>query len=168
MSVFQQQGYDGATLARLAGVTGLGKASLYHHFPGGKEEIALVLVRHAIATLERLAFSRLQGRDDPTTRLRQFLDGFSEYVEHGQGHCLLAVLMQGGARPTFAEEISAQLRDWRPRLAGPYEERGEKPKRALRAANLLLERLYGALLLSKLLGDPKHFQRTVKRLRKDL
>jgi len=47
--VFRERGYEGATLTQLAAATGLGKASLYHHFPGGKAEMADVLVRDAIA-----------------------------------------------------------------------------------------------------------------------
>jgi len=43
--VFRERGYEGATLTQLAAATGLGKASLYHHFPGGKAEMADVLVR---------------------------------------------------------------------------------------------------------------------------
>ena len=38
--VFQTYGYDGATLSRISDATGLQRASLYHRFPGGKEEMA--------------------------------------------------------------------------------------------------------------------------------
>jgi len=38
--VFRNVGYDGASLAVLADATGLKKASLYHRFPGGKEQMA--------------------------------------------------------------------------------------------------------------------------------
>ena len=167
-SVFQQQGYDGATLARLAAVTGLGKASLYHHFPGGKEEMAQVLVRHAVANLEQGAFSRLQGRGDPRRRLLDFVDGFCAYAEQGRANCLLAVLVQGSARPLFADQISAQLRDWQSMLAGVFEELGEKPKRAHRSAGQLLDTLHGSLIMARLLNDPRHFQQAAKRLRKRL
>lgn len=40
--LFRESGYDGVSLAQIAVATGLGKASLYHHFPGGKVEMALV------------------------------------------------------------------------------------------------------------------------------
>ena len=33
-AVFESRGYDGATLSLLSAATGLGKASLYHPFPG--------------------------------------------------------------------------------------------------------------------------------------
>src|ERR1700749_1985402 len=38
--VFQDRGYEGASLADLSQATGLGKSSLYHHFPRGKEQMA--------------------------------------------------------------------------------------------------------------------------------
>ena len=38
--VFRECGYDGASLALIGQHTRLGKGSLYHFFPGGKEEMA--------------------------------------------------------------------------------------------------------------------------------
>ena len=40
MNLFRDKGFDGASLADISTATGLGKSSLYHHFPNGKEEIA--------------------------------------------------------------------------------------------------------------------------------
>ena len=37
---FRADGYEGASLSRLSEATGLKKASLYHRFPGGKEQMA--------------------------------------------------------------------------------------------------------------------------------
>ena len=168
MAVFQQQGYEGATLAKLAAASGLGKASLYHHFPGGKDEIARVLMRKAIADLQRLAFSRLKGSGSARGRLAALLDGFCDYVDQGRGHCLLAVLAQGGARPYYGSEIAAQFQDWLQMVTEVFEERGEKPKRAKRSAKRFVEQLYGILLMSKILDQPEHFQQATKRLRKTL
>src|SRR5476649_1575217 len=38
--VFRLHGFEGASLARICEGTGLGKGSIYHFFPGGKEEMA--------------------------------------------------------------------------------------------------------------------------------
>ena len=38
--VFRDRGYEGSSLADLSQATGLGKSSLYHHFPRGKEQMA--------------------------------------------------------------------------------------------------------------------------------
>ncbi len=166
MAVFQQQGYEGATLSKLAAATGLGKASIYHHFPGGKDEIARVLMRRAIVEFERLAIARLRSNGAARERLKAFIDGFAEYVEGGRGHCLLAVLAQAGARPYFGAEITTQFGDWLRALTDIFEEIGEKPKRASRSASHLFDQMYGSLLVSKMLNDPKYFQRSMKRLRK--
>ena len=38
--VFRAHGYEGASLTLITDATGLGKGSLYHLFPGGKEQMA--------------------------------------------------------------------------------------------------------------------------------
>ncbi|MEZ5559264.1 MAG: TetR/AcrR family transcriptional regulator [Pseudomonadales bacterium] len=168
LGVFQASGYDGATLTQLAAAAGIGKAGLYHHFPGGKAEMADVLVRHAAACLEREAFARLAGNAPPAQRLAAFVEGFCRYVEDGETHCLLAVLAQGSAHGAFAEQLAQQYEAWLQRLASVYEATGLKPKRAARAASDLLQQLYGALVLSKLLNDPRHFRRASRRIGKAL
>src|SRR3954454_5676749 len=70
--VFRRRGYEGATLSELSRACNLGKASLYHHFPGGKEEMATVLLRRAIAELNDIAFRQLD-RPGPW---RERLSGF--------------------------------------------------------------------------------------------
>ena len=42
--VFRAHGYEGATLSVITEATGLGKGSLYHFFPGGKEELAAAVL----------------------------------------------------------------------------------------------------------------------------
>ncbi|MCG8652624.1 MAG: TetR/AcrR family transcriptional regulator, partial [Pirellulales bacterium] len=88
--IFAERGYDGATLTLLASTTGLGKASLYHHFPGGKAEMAAVLLRDAVARIEAQAFAQLAGGAPAPERLADFVDGFRAYVEDGARPCLIA------------------------------------------------------------------------------
>jgi len=44
--VFRSKGYEGANLSELAQATNLKKASLYHRFPGGKQEMAVTVLTH--------------------------------------------------------------------------------------------------------------------------
>ena len=164
--VFESRGYDGATLSLLSAATGLGKASLYHHFPGGKADMAAALLRDRVAQLERLAFSRLQGSLPPAIRIGEFIDGFREYVEDGKRNCLLIVFREGTAGATHGQTIASQYADWQSRLAVTFEESGQRPKRAERAASELLASLYGALALARLRADPGVFKRQAKRLKK--
>lgn len=166
--VFRERGYEGATLTQLAAATGLGKASLYHHFPGGKAEMADVLVRDAIADAQRLAFARLEGREPAAQRLERFTAGYAEYLQRSGGVCLLGVLAIGSARRTHGDAIASQFRDWQAALARAFEEAGAKPKRALRNAADLLDVLYGGQMVAALLDDPGHLRRALKRANRRL
>ena len=168
VAVFQARGFAGTTLNQLAAATGLGKASLYHHFPGGKVEMAAVLLRDAVARLEQGAFARLDSTHTPIERLQRFVDGFSNYVEAGDSHCFIAVLAQGNITADDQALITQQYKDWLRRLAAVFEQTGQKPKRAARSASALLAELYGYLLIAKLRANPRHFRRGIKRLKKDL
>ncbi|MCZ6711048.1 MAG: TetR/AcrR family transcriptional regulator [Gammaproteobacteria bacterium] len=168
VTVFKKRGYEGATLTQLAESTGLGKASLYHHFPGGKAEMAAVLLRRAVARLQKAAFSRLRKSAPAALRLRQFVDGFSTYTQHGESHCLIVILAQGSAGEVHGESIAQQFRDWTAALSAVFEETGQKPRRAGRSAADLLARLYGNLVTTQLRHDPKAFRRGIKRIKKTL
>lgn len=70
LKVFQQYGYEGATLARLSKATGLGKASLYHYFPKGKEEMALSVLDYINNWFAANIFAPLQESGEPQERIR--------------------------------------------------------------------------------------------------
>jgi len=170
--VFVTRGYDGATLTHLATAAGLSKASLYHHFPGGKPEMAAALVRHAIADLQRLAFSQLTPGPSGVISLTHFIDGFTAYTHNGDSDCLLAIFNH---HRTASEEtavlqalIRKQFDDWQGTLANVYEGAGMRPKKARRAADDLLASLYGALLMARMRQRPELLARAAKRLKKNL
>ncbi len=71
--VFRDRGFEGATIAEIARATGLGKASLYHHFPGGKVEMAETLVREVCAHLDREVFAVLKVKGSPSRRVQRMV-----------------------------------------------------------------------------------------------
>lgn len=166
--VFLDHGYEGASIAALAESAGLSKASLYHHFPGGKQEMATALINHAIQAAELQAFSVLSTPSPAAARLEAFLDGFLRYTENGKRPCLLAVLGQAAPAP-IREVIKVQISAWQVALESSLMGlRGVKLKRATRLAEEMLCGLYGASLLGQLLGDETCIERSVKRLRKQI
>lgn len=48
-NLLHERGYLGVTLDDVAAAIGVRQASLYHHFPGGKEELVVHVAREAIA-----------------------------------------------------------------------------------------------------------------------
>ena len=171
-SVFIARGYDGATLVNLARAAHLSKASLYHHFPGGKPEMVDTLVRHAIADLQQQAFSHLAKTGTPNKKLRNFIDGFSAYTQHGGSDCLLAVLSHHSTATAETQNqqrvIAEQFADWLTQLTGVFEEYGLKSKKAEQEAQGLVAHLYGALLTAKMQNDANFFRAAIKRMKKRL
>jgi TetR/AcrR family transcriptional repressor of lmrAB and yxaGH operons len=61
--VFREHGYEGASLALLGDATGLGKGSLYHFFPNGKEEMAAAVLDAIDGWFRDNIFSLLRRAD---------------------------------------------------------------------------------------------------------
>jgi TetR/AcrR family transcriptional repressor of lmrAB and yxaGH operons len=165
--VFITRGYDGATLAHLSASTGLSKASLYHHFPGGKPEMAAVSVRDAISRLQQLAYHHFLNLP-PQKALAGFLEGYTEYVDYGRSNCLLAILIN---HATAHEDIldlqvliTKQFFDWHAILTQAFEGCGYKSKKAERMAHELIAQIHGALLNAKLHNNAKLFSKAMTRL----
>jgi AcrR family transcriptional regulator len=65
MDLLREKGFDGASLSDISESTGLGKSSLYHHFPNGKQEIALQGLAYLEAQLEQAVFEPMRSSDTP-------------------------------------------------------------------------------------------------------
>jgi len=70
---FCKLGFDGASLSALSRATGLQKASLYHHFPGGKQQMAEVVLDELAAQFEAQVFAPLAGTEPPQARIDRML-----------------------------------------------------------------------------------------------
>lgn len=168
IEVFSANGFEGATMAQLSRATGLGKASLYHHFPGGKLEMLGAATRATIDDLDRHVFRHLESRREPSERIIRMLEGFDRYVESGAKNCLLAIIAQGRAAGDYGPGVSEQFKVWLSQLEVTLKATGFGNKRARRTARQTFATLYGAIVLGRLMRDAETYQALVKRLRKDL
>ena len=166
--VFRDRGFEGATISEIAKACGLGKASLYHHFPDGKDEMLTALVSTVLARLDRDAFAPLRGRDAPKTRIRAVIEGFGRYLEGGERNCLIGVLSLGTAHARIGSQISEHLQRWLDGLTQLYQAAGLSHKRAARAAQDVLVRLQGAVVVSRMLDNVATYEQTSKRLLREL
>ncbi|MBD3884975.1 TetR/AcrR family transcriptional regulator [Phormidium tenue FACHB-886] len=164
MTVFRQYGYDGATLAMLSQATGLGKASLYHHFPKGKEEMAAAVLEYLDRGLTEQLLAPLHSDLPPVDRLRAMSERIDEFYQHGRQDCLLGLLSIGEARHLFQEPISRSLTVWIDSLARLAIEAGIAPDLAHQRAEDVVLQIQGALVLARGLNDSAPFERILKRL----
>ena len=69
--VFRAHGYEGASLTLITEATGLGKGSLYHLFPGGKEQMAAEVLADIDGWFELNIYAPLREADDARARDRR-------------------------------------------------------------------------------------------------
>lgn len=164
VGVFRQYGYEGATLSRLSEATGLGRASLYHHFPQGKEGMATAVLDYLNQGLNDHILAPLQSDLPPEVRLQEMAERIDQFYVQGKQACLLALLSTGEAQDLFAKQVQTALRQWIEGLVAVAIEAGIAPEIARDQAEEVVLQIQGALVLTRGLNDSSIFQRVLKRL----
>jgi TetR/AcrR family transcriptional regulator, lmrAB and yxaGH operons repressor len=165
--VFQRLGYDGASLAELSRGTGLGKSSLYHYFPNGKEEMALAVLRRVHAWIEENAIAPLHGQGSPKERLERILRALDSQYAGGTKACVLGNLVIGGARHLYQRELRSTFSAWVEGLEQLGLETGLSRRKARERAEDVVLQIEGALILCGGLDDPTSFRRVLRKIPKE-
>ncbi len=168
-NVFRDVGYEAASLAMLSEATGLKKASLYHRFPGGKEQMAHEVLSGAGALLSENVLVPLQGDGSPEERVRVMTRRLGEFYSGGKQACLLNLL----ASPLinqgpFAKEIKSIFRALIDSLKGVMIDAEIPDKIALARAERAVMLLQGSLVLSRGLGTTRPFKECLKNMSVEL
>lgn len=162
--VFRQHGFEGASLAEITAGTGLGKGSLYHFFPGGKEEMAAAVLEDIDGWFEREVFAPLRDEPDAASAIRASLAAVEQYFRSGRRVCLVGVFALGEVRDRFAEQVEGYFARWRTALAAALQRAGRSEPDAGDAAEEAVLAIQGALVLARALDDPAVFTRALARL----
>ncbi len=164
MAVVRREGYDGASLAELSKATGLGRSSLYHYFPDGKDDMVAAVLDHLEATLEADVFAPLRGPGSPAARLKRMIVALGVLYGEGRDSCLLAALGVGQSAKPFHPRVRKIFRAWIDAIATPLRDSGLPRALAQERAEDALVRIEGAVVLARSLGQPAIFGRTLKAL----
>ena len=163
LEVFRLYGFEGASLSRISKATGLKRASLYHRFPGGKEEMALALLKRTREGLRSEILAPLVDSGNPAARVRSMATGIHRFYKGGRRSCLLDTLSLGTS-PVLRASQRAMMREWRDAMASLAREAALLPTTARRRAEDALVGIEGALILARVSGDLKPFSRVMKGL----
>src|SRR5580692_9257382 len=91
-TVFRDHGFDGASLADLSRATGLGKSSLYHHFPQGKEQMVEAVLERASAVIDSDILGAAQAQGPLKGRIRRIIATLDRMYSSGTTPCVLGQL----------------------------------------------------------------------------
>ena len=164
LELFRKFGYDGVTIARISEATGLGKASLYHHFPQGKEQMAREVLMFVDQAVNEHFVAPLKAPGSPKQRLTNMARVVEEFYDCGNKSCLIEGLSLGDANELFQESIGASIEGWLQALADVGIESGLSKKVARERAEDILIAIQGALVLSRALGNRVPFRRIIREI----
>ena len=162
--VFRHYGYEGATMSRLSEATGLKKASLYHHFQGGKEQIAEAVLEYIGHWINENVFAPLKSDKTPRERIQAMCEGIDKLYQTGQEPCVLSVMSVGEADNLFHQQLKHSLKKWTNTLAEIVEESGIEAKTARERAEDAIMLIQGALVLVRVSNNTKPFERMLSKL----
>lgn len=162
--VFQTHGYDGASVSLITEATGLQRASLYHRFPGGKEQMARAVLDAADQAFVNHVLAPLTEPGKPIARARQVAKRIDAFYGSGDRPCLVDTLSLGGATDAVRRHAAATLAAVIDAMAGIAREAGATPADARRRAMDAAVQLQGALVVARTLGDRQPFRRMIRNL----
>jgi TetR/AcrR family transcriptional regulator, lmrAB and yxaGH operons repressor len=162
--VFRNRGYEGASLALIANETGLEKASLYHRFPGGKEEMAAAALAYVGNGFVTAVIKPLGGPGEPAEKLRLAQRGLRDFYQDGELPCALDTLSLPPATDAVREGLRNAYTVWVEAFAGLAREAGSSAGAAKRRAQRAVGLIEGALVISRVTGETKPFRQAISEL----
>jgi AcrR family transcriptional regulator len=166
--VFREHGFEGASIALISEGTGLGKGSLYHFFPGGKEEMAAAVLGEIEAWFTTHIFAPLQWDSDPNSAIDRMFRAVVEYFDSGRRVCLVGAFALARTRDRFANQVRSYFRMWKEALAAALVRTGRDKPAADTLAEEVLAVIQGSLVLARAFDDRAVFTRSMSRLREVL
>lgn len=166
--VFRSYGFEGASLARITEGTRLGKGSIYHFFPGGKEEMAAAVLAEIEQWFRLHVFEPLREGADAADGIAAMFAQVERYFLSGQRVCLVGVFALGNERDRFADAVRDYFAEWIEALAAALVRQGHKGRQATALAEEVVGGIQGALVLARAFDRPAIFRATLKRLQERL
>lgn len=163
--VFREHGYEGASLALIGKATGLGKGSLYHFFPNGKEEMVRAVLSEIEQWFEHSIYVPLRDGTNPNAAIAAMLDETAKYFKSGRRVCLVGALAVSNTRDLFAQAIRGYFVSWVDALQSALVRRGHDSEQACALSEDAVLAIQGAIVLSRAIDDPAVFQRAIDQLR---
>jgi len=167
-AVFRRHGYEGASMGELAKETGLQKASLYHRFPGGKEEMAKAVLEHVDHIVEKNIVQPLGDPElTPKKKTAILIENIERIYNGGSNSCLYNVLSYPATEKSpFADTIKKSFDILATTISNLLQEYGVRPNDAKRDARTILMLLQGSLVLCRGTGSTQPFKEAMKQIKK--
>ena len=165
--LFRQKGYHGVGISEILAGSGVPKGSLYHHFPDGKQDLALAAAEWAkIGMLDIIdqSFADAQDYRNGATTLCHKIAKYFDISGKWDGCPVSSILNDGPGNETFRNSIADALESWIAQIAANGVRLGETPANARSQAELLMIGIQGTWALARARASSDELRQLPQRL----
>jgi AcrR family transcriptional regulator len=153
--LFRRQGYSATGVKQIVEAARAPFGSLYHFFPGGKEQLGAEAIRVSGALYELLIPAVIDPAPDPVSGVRAFFAGAAEHLRETdyEDACPIATvaLEVSSSSETMRRACAGVFESWIGQGAAGHTRAGLSPKKARELTIGMLAALEGAFVLARAL-----------------
>ncbi|MEO8671756.1 MAG: TetR/AcrR family transcriptional regulator [Tahibacter sp.] len=161
--LFRQRGFHGVGIAEILRVARAPKGSLYHHFPGGKVDLAVAVVQNIESRLQQL-FAANASFAAPIL-VRNIGNSVWQWMRRAGGDAcalLASFAAEGDTDPALRAAVGHAYRTTTESLRASLQRDGWSPGQARDRAGIVLALFEGAGLVSHARGEPRLFSTAIR------
>ena len=152
---FRRQGYAGTGVKQIVEAASAPFASLYHFFPGGKEQLGAEVIRRSGAMYLQLVDAFFTPAPDVATAIANAFAGAAETLrqtDYADACPIATIALEAASTSEPLREATAEVfESWIGALAQRFREAGISSRKAQELAIMVLSALEGAFVLSRAL-----------------
>jgi AcrR family transcriptional regulator len=168
--LFRRQGFNGTSLKDITSLAGATTGSLYHFWPGGKNELTSEVLSTTGAAYGELFETVLSDADDLADGITAFFDGGAALLESTDfiDPCPIGTVARevAGTHDALRSTALAVFEQWIATATTAFERAGIPPELARDLAGTLVMAIEGGFVVARTSRDTDQFRATGRQLRR--
>lgn len=152
ITLLRERGANGVSIDAVLAHSGAPRGSVYHHFPGGRDEIVLTAANTAADFITKL-IDEAAASNDPRRLIEQFVAFWNMALtasDYRAGCPIVSLAVDSREdQPEATELVRLTFADWHAKVAALLRRNGLTPKRASARATLAIAAIEGAVILCR-------------------
>ena len=164
-----EHGVEATSFSQVIERSGAPRGSIYHHFPGGKEQLIAEATRYAGDAVANLMTEAVEQHDDPVAAV-DAITGFWRTVlydsDFAAGCPVIAATLESDHSPAARDAAREAFERWEQIYTEMLTRAGVPEERALSLGSTAISAVEGAVILSRAQHSNGPLERVVDELRK--
>jgi AcrR family transcriptional regulator len=160
--LFRRQGFNGTGLKQIVTEANAPFGSLYHHFPGGKEQLGAEVIRSAGLMYQTLVTGVIDAAPDIVQGVRDCFDGAAEVLratDYADACPIETVALEvASTNETLREACADVFESWITAATRRFVDAGVPRTKAGELAVFMIATLEGAFVLARGMRDARHVE----------